>query len=111
MDVPEPFELVLVHRIIFHEAGDVVIRAGPGDTGDRNHAEESEDNAMAQTPRDIAARPGDAMVLSAEEIDVRTGQHLGNDPQPFTHLALIDAARRLIDAEEAHPEDELRSKV
>ena len=37
----------------------------------------------------------------AEEIDVATGQHLGNYPQAFTHLALIDAARRLIDAEAA----------
>ena len=37
----------------------------------------------------------------AEEIDVTTGQHLGNYPQAFTHLALIDAARRLIDAEAA----------
>ena len=35
----------------------------------------------------------------AEEIDVATGQHLGNYPQAFTHLALIDAARRLIEAE------------
>jgi alpha,alpha-trehalase len=37
--------------------------------------------------------------LYAEEIDAASGEHLGNFPQAFTHLALIDAVGRLIEAE------------
>jgi alpha,alpha-trehalase len=35
----------------------------------------------------------------AEEFDVSTGRHLGNFPQAFSHLALIEAAARIIAAE------------
>ncbi len=37
--------------------------------------------------------------LYAEEIDPNSGQHLGNFPQAFTHLALINAVLHVIDAE------------
>jgi alpha,alpha-trehalase len=37
--------------------------------------------------------------LFAEEFDVKTGRHLGNFPQAFSHLALVEAAARIILAE------------
>jgi GH15 family glucan-1,4-alpha-glucosidase len=40
--------------------------------------------------------------LYAEELDPRTGKHLGNFPQAFTHLALINAVLHVIHAEQQH---------
>ena len=34
--------------------------------------------------------------LYAEELDARSGRHLGNFPQAFTHLALINAVMTVI---------------
>jgi len=42
-----------------------------------------------------------ALALYAEQIDQLTGRHLGNFPQAFTHLALINAVVHIIRAEQA----------
>ncbi len=50
--------------------------------------------------------------LYAEELDARSGRHLGNFPQAFTHLALINAVMHVIEAEDLladDPEHELLS--
>jgi hypothetical protein len=39
--------------------------------------------------------------LYAEQLDPKSGRHLGNFPQAFTHLALINAVLHVIRAEDA----------
>ncbi len=41
-----------------------------------------------------------SLQLYAEEIDARSGRHLGNFPQAFTHLALINAVMHVIRADQ-----------
>jgi alpha,alpha-trehalase len=41
------------------------------------------------------------LLLYAEELDPRTGRHLGNFPQAFTHLALINAVMHVIRLDES----------
>jgi alpha,alpha-trehalase len=43
------------------------------------------------------------LLLYAEEIDPHSGRHLGNFPQAFTHLALINAVMHVIRAEHGDP--------
>jgi GH15 family glucan-1,4-alpha-glucosidase len=40
------------------------------------------------------------LLLYAEELDPHSGRHLGNYPQAFTHLALINAVMHVIEGEE-----------
>src|SRR5512132_4185017 len=45
------------------------------------------------------AKAASPLGLYAEELDVETSRHLGNFPQAFSHLALVEAAARIIVAE------------
>ena len=53
----------------------------------------------SQRARDLMERllsVASPLGLYAEEFDTSTGRHLGNFPQAFSHLALIEAAARII---------------
>ncbi len=55
-----------------------------------------------QRARDLMerlVRVASPLGLYAEEFDVPTGRHLGNFPQAFSHLAMVEAAGRIVVAE------------
>jgi GH15 family glucan-1,4-alpha-glucosidase len=43
---------------------------------------------------------GSPLQLYAEELEASSGRHLGNYPQAFTHLALINAVTHVVDAQQ-----------
>jgi GH15 family glucan-1,4-alpha-glucosidase len=57
------------------------------------------DRQRARDLMERLLRVASPLGLYAEEFDTGTGRHLGNFPQAFSHLALIEAAGRIILAE------------
>ena len=58
------------------------------------------DEQRARDLMERLLRVASPLGLYAEEFDTSTGRHLGNFPQAFSHLALIEASARIIVAEE-----------
>jgi GH15 family glucan-1,4-alpha-glucosidase len=54
------------------------------------------DEQRARDLMERLLRVASPLGLYAEEFDTSTGRHLGNFPQAFSHLALIEAAGRII---------------
>jgi GH15 family glucan-1,4-alpha-glucosidase len=69
--------------------------------GERTHARELCERVLS------FASP---LYLYAEELDARSGRHLGNFPQAFTHLALINALLHVI-ADEQVISDEITESL
>jgi GH15 family glucan-1,4-alpha-glucosidase len=57
------------------------------------------DHQRARDLMERLLRISSPLGLYAEEFDAATGRHLGNFPQAFSHLALMEAAARIIVAE------------
>ncbi|HEY2600370.1 MAG TPA: glycoside hydrolase family 15 protein [Thermoleophilaceae bacterium] len=57
------------------------------------------ENQRARDLMERLLRVASPLGLYAEEFDAPTGRHLGNFPQAFSHLALIEAAGRIVVAE------------
>ena len=62
--------------------------------------EEIGEHRRAKTLLEKLLNYASPLLLYAEELDVHTSRHLGNYPQAFTHLALINAVMHVIEGEE-----------
>jgi GH15 family glucan-1,4-alpha-glucosidase len=62
--------------------------------------EETGDHRRAKALLEKLLTHASPLLLFAEELDVHTGRQLGNYPQAFTHLALINAIMHVIEGEE-----------
>ena len=58
-----------------------------------------------------AALYASPLLLYAEEIEPHSGRHLGNFPQAFAHLALINAVMHIIRADQSLTEGEILTEA
>ena len=63
--------------------------------------EEIGEHRRAKTLLEKLLNYASPLLLYAEELDVHTSRHLGNYPQAFTHLALINAVMHVIEGDDA----------
>jgi alpha,alpha-trehalase len=62
--------------------------------------EEIGEHRRAKTLLERLLAHASPLLLYAEELDCQSGRHLGNFPQAFTHLALINAVMHVIEGED-----------
>jgi GH15 family glucan-1,4-alpha-glucosidase len=96
--------------------GGLVLRYRTDETDDGQHGEEGTFlmcsfwlvSALSEIGEDREAEHlcerllsyGSPLQLYAEELEASSGRHLGNYPQAFTHLALINAVTHVVDAQQ-----------
>ena len=86
-------------RLSFDVQPDMTARFPTGETGQKR-AIEAFMRHRARTLCEKLLSYASPLQLYAEEIEPHSGRHLGNFPQAFTHLALINAVMHIIDADQ-----------
>jgi GH15 family glucan-1,4-alpha-glucosidase len=116
---PDDRRVVATVRAIAHDLTDhgLVLRYKVDQTDDGLHGEEGTflicsfwlvaameeigDHRRAKALLEKLLTYASPLLLFAEELDVHSGRQLGNYPQAFTHLALINAVMHVIEGEDA----------